>query len=300
MFKSAILYFFYPLLCLKYYITKLFIYSLNNKNIILYLQNNFNIELFWNVELTINPFLNYYTSNILLIYYYIVNNNRYKEYCKKCLYWPNKKNIYMFLNSPREFLHDFLIKSDLLVTALKLPKNSCIIDGGAHIGDGAIPIAHALQHLGRSDIIVYAIEPSFTKCKFMEKISKINKIENIVILNYGLSKEVNKYSVIYNYKSKNTGGNKYKIDPDGIEFVNLDYLVEKNIIKNKIGIIHLDIEGFEYDALIGASNLLNKYKPYLSIENLGDNDQSYINVLPEGYNFHGKINLNEIYSVNKY
>ena len=99
MFKSAILYFFYPLLCLKYYITKLFIYSLNSKNVTLYLQNNFNIELFWNVELTINPFLNYYTSNILLIYSYIVNNDNYKEYCKKCLYWPNKKNIYMFLNN---------------------------------------------------------------------------------------------------------------------------------------------------------------------------------------------------------
>lgn len=297
---NFILYFFYPLIFLKYYITKLFIYSLNNKNLILYLQNNFNIELFWNVELTINPFLNYDISNIILIYAYLTNSNRYKNYRKKCLYWPNKKNIYMHLNGPRHFYHEFLIKSDLLVTALKLPKNSCIIDGGAHIGDGSIPIAHTLQYLGRSDIIVYAIEPSFIKCKFMEKISKINKIENIVILNYGLSKEHNKYSVIYNDKTKTTGGNRYKIDSDGIEFVNLDYLVEKNIIKNKIGILHLDIEGFEYDALSGASNLLNKYKPYLSIENLGENDKLYIDLLPKEYNFHGKIYANEIYSVNNY
>jgi len=300
MLKSPILYFFYPLICLKYYVTKLFVYSLNNKNVTLYFQNNFNIELFWNVEYIINPFLNYYLSNALFIFSYVTNNNHYKLYCKKCLYWPSNKNFYMHFNKPREFYHDFLIKSDLLLTALKLPKNSCIIDGGAHIGDGAIPIAHALQYLGRSDIIVYAVEPSLTKCKFMEKIIKMNKIENIVILNYGLSKEHNNYSVIYNHKSKSTGGNRYKIDSDGIEFVNLDYLVEKNIIKNKIGIIHLDIEGFEYDVLIGASKLLNKYKPYLSIENLGENDKSYIDVLPEGYNFHGKINLNEIYSVNNY
>ena len=300
MYKNAILYFFYPLLTLKYIITRLLLYLLNNENVTLYFQNNFNIELFWNVNFIINPFLNYHMSNLTFISSYIVNNNGYKNYCKKCLYWPHHENIYMNLNSPREFLHDFLIKSDLLGVALKLPKNSCIIDSGAHIGDGAIPIAHALQYLGRSDIIVYAIEPSIIKCKFIEKISKINKIENIVVLNYGLSKQHNKYSVIYNYKSKTSGANRYKIDPDGIEFVNLDYLVEKNIIKNKIGIIHLDIEGFEYDALIGASNLLNKYKPYLSIENLDENDKSYIDILPEEYNFHCKIKENDIYSVNNY
>ena len=67
--------------------------------------------------------------------------------------------------------------------------NYGVIDVGAHIGDLAIPLAMALKNINREDIIVYAIDPSLQKCNFMKKISKINNIKNIKILNYGLSNE---------------------------------------------------------------------------------------------------------------
>ena len=44
-------------------------------------------------------------------------------------------------------------------------------------------------------------------------------------------------------------------------------LIKKNIIKNKIGIIHLDVEGMEVNALKGAKETIDKNKPYLSLEN---------------------------------
>ena len=56
-------------------------------------------------------------------------------------------------NWPNTFDFDYEIKKDLLENALKMPENHGIIDCGAHIGDGSIPLAHALKHNNRSDII---------------------------------------------------------------------------------------------------------------------------------------------------
>jgi FkbM family methyltransferase len=65
--------------------------------------------------------------------------------------------------------------------------NYGIIDIEAHIGDFSVSIALALKNIGRSDIIVYAIDPSKENCNFIEKMSLINSVSNIKILNYGLS-----------------------------------------------------------------------------------------------------------------
>ena len=51
---------------------------------------------------------------------------------------------------------------------------------------------------------------------------------------------------------------------DGIinKFIKLDDLVKDNIIKETIGIIHLDVEGMEKNAIIGGFTTIEKYKPY--------------------------------------
>ena len=66
---------------------------------------------------------------------------------------------------------DYDIKEDIINKALLLPVNSCIIV--AHIGDGAIAIAHALKYNERNDIKIYSIDPSKHKCDFIELIKKI-------------------------------------------------------------------------------------------------------------------------------
>jgi len=40
---------------------------------------------------------------------------------------------------------------------------------------------------------------------------------------------------------------------------------------NDCNLIYLDIEGMEYEALIGAKETINKYKPVIVIENKGIN-----------------------------
>ena len=65
---------------------------------------------------------------------------------KETILWPDlEKNIFMQLNLPNKFDFDYEIKKDIIDKALKLKENYCIIDCGAHVGDGVFPIAHILE-----------------------------------------------------------------------------------------------------------------------------------------------------------
>lgn len=182
--------------------------------------------------------------------------------------------------------------------------NYGIIDVGAHIGDLAIPLALALSNIGRSDIIVYAIDPSKEKCDFIEKMAKINSIKNIKVLNYGLSdseqimghdqidlnSEITDRWFNFNFDEvnnlSNTGGQHWKkIEVDCVDnenkhkttyddeksmFVTADSLLKKKEI-GPIGIYHIDVEGHEIELLKGSKKLINEFKPLLFIE-------SFINI----------------------
>ena len=77
-------------------------------------------------------------------------------------------------------------KKEIFKLVLQNKQNYGVIDVGAHIGDLAIPLAQAVCNAGRSDIIVYAIDPSKDKCNFMNKLITYNKLTNIVVINTGL------------------------------------------------------------------------------------------------------------------
>ena len=224
---------------------------------------------------------------------------------KTSIKWPNVyTSNFMNNNRPNKFVHDFKVKLDIVNRAINFPKNYCIIDCGAHIGDGVIPIAHALKYFRRNDIIIYAIDPSKYKCEFIKKIAAINKLDNIRVLNYGLAKENKFYS---SYRCENSSGNMIWKNIKTLKysekefFVKLDYLTENNFIKENIGAIHLDVEGMEDDVLIGGIETLNKFKPYLSLEkwkckNTGFNNY-FIKYLPNDYKFIKRIKSNLIYSI---
>tara|TARA_Y100000389_G_scaffold193687_1_gene222733 strand:+ start:53 stop:964 length:912 start_codon:yes stop_codon:yes gene_type:complete len=239
----------------------------------------------------------------------IVINNPYLN--NKSLKWINVDNNFMKNNWPNTLDFDYEIKKDLLEKALKMPKNYGIIDCGAHIGDGAIPLAHALKHSNRKDIIVYAIDPSKYKCDFINYLKKINKLDNLIVLNYGLS---DKDNVEYTYAeldvlggqthwNNNTGGIQWTIkknnsntnNQDDIKFIKLDTLFDKKIINHKIGVIHLDVEGMEDKAIIGGMNYISNNKPYISLEDHTNDIKKFENLLKNNYKNINKIGKNYIY-----
>ena len=231
------------------------------------------------------------------------------------IYWQKQSSEFMTNNYPANFDFDFSIKEDIIAKALTLPQGYCIIDCGAHIGDGSIPIAHALKYNNREDIIVYAIDPSKYKCDFIEFIKKKNNLNNLIVLNYGLSNMTNTYKSLQQ-SGINTGGWDWIIDNDATitdenkdllnKFVKLDDLVKDNIITQSIGIIHFDVEGMEKEALQGSINTITKYKPYMSIENNiksgkdnngndnNKNNEYFLQFLPKGYKYLYNKNENNV------
>jgi FkbM family methyltransferase len=242
----------------------------------------------------------------------------------KSIKWPSQKLEFMKRNNPNYFEYDVNIKMDIVEKALSIPLNNGIIDSGAHIGDGTVPIAHALINMGRDDIIIYAIDPSKYKCDFLKKIADINNLHNIKVICAGLGNENNEYMYDANEErmcSTNSGGwswRKNTEDSEGIEvvkFYKLDYLMSSKSkdkqINCPIKIIHLDVQDMEEDVLRGSTKTIKKYKPYLSLEDAVSSTagklregkavgnpvkcNDYLKLLPTGYKFMERIDINDTF-----
>ena len=205
---------------------------------------------------------------------------------------------------PNTIDHDRGVKQDLFEYAWRLPMGHCVVDGGAHIGDLTIPIAHALRSVGREDIVVYAIEPDHEKCLLIEKMAASNKLNNVRVLQVGISDREGFYEhdpVSINdperIKINNTGGISWRpAIGKGFPFTTIDKLVYDNKIREPIGAIHLDVEGMEVECLKGAALAIEQYSPYLSIEDLS-NTLEYNSYIPSFYKFKNRVNSNNVYVV---
>jgi len=170
-------------------------------------------------------------------------NNYYKDR-------PNKEILF-------RKIHTYLILNNII-------KNN-IIDLGSWIGDNSLPWAKNISG------IVYAIDPSVENINYINELCKLNNVTNVVTINKAIS---DKNEIIstnddlfhasfvfdpeWNNKSVNDGKNK-------LNAYSLDYLYDTKEIDN-IGYIHLDVEGMEYKVILGADNIIKKFKPVITFE----------------------------------
>ena len=77
----------------------------------------------------------------------------------------------------------------------------------------------------------------------------------------------------------------------------LDTFIEENFTENKIDLIKIDVEGFEYQVLIGAKDTLTKYNPIIIIESFNDKFEKVNSLLNKyGYEkFKDLPNFNYVY-----
>jgi FkbM family methyltransferase len=256
---------------------------------------------------------------LIVLLFFLFNgddiNQEDPDSLKECLKIVNPLDNTLFLWENSDFTrrnwpdpyHDVEEKKFIFEKCKLNKPNHGIIDVGAHIGDLAIPLALALSNIGRSDIIVYAIDPSKEKCNFIKKMAKINSIKNIRILNYGLSdsEQIMGHDPIdlnspitdrwfnYNFEEvnniTNTGSQRWKknissvhidndkkstYDDESTIFVTADSLFLKKEI-GPIGIYHIDVEGHEIELLNGSRKLIGEFKPLLFIESFINNAVSH-------------------------
>ena len=147
-------------------------------------------------------------------------------------------------------------------------KQQAVIDGGANIGNHALFFSRYFKE-------VIAIEPNPTALKLLDTNIFINKAKNIRVIPLGLS---NRPAILPFFEdSQNLGGSGFNVkksvfevkeplQPQSLCVEKGDILLEKNQITTPIGLIKLDIEGYELNALKGLEKTIANYQPIILFE----------------------------------
>lgn len=225
----------------------------------------------------------------------IENFNFYKKIKKKgfnteILIPSNRSNEkYWQIANKENNLEDFKKRfyNHEIPTNTKLKKlieninNQYVLDAGAHVGDTGIFLAKHLKDINKKGVKIIMVEPDKLKVDLINILIKINSLENYTeVYNYALGKSYNKGKII---KKGHSG--MWKIE----ECNNTKCDIEINSIDNlfpdkNIGLLHLDLEGFEYKALQGTINILHKYKPKIILEII-HSDKKKIHDFLTNYNY---------------
>ena len=136
--------------------------------------------------------------------------------------------------------------------------NKDIIDGGAYIGDSSL----LLQEYTNGQ--VYAFEPEKENYQLLKQTIDLNNASRIIPLQMGLSADSNKYKLSSDGLASTIVQNNHMSNKiENITTISIDKFVEKN--KLSVGLIKLDVEGFEQQVLHGAQQTIQTQRPTLLI-----------------------------------
>lgn len=135
--------------------------------------------------------------------------------------------------------------------------NVSFADCGAFTGD---TIENFIKLTNGQYKRIYAFEPDNEIFRRLEKNVKDNRWSNVLAYNVGTYSKKAQLQFASVKDGTDMAGH---ISEQGNVIINVDAL--DNIILDDIGLIKMDIEGAEYDALLGCKRLIQKFKPILAI-----------------------------------
>lgn len=156
--------------------------------------------------------------------------------------------------------------------AEKAPEEEVIVDCGAYVGD---TVELFYKHLGKRIKRIWALECGHKQLQRLEervaRMQNLPDVPEIKILPYAVSdhKELVRFyqlnSLDGSFIEKNREfikNTKYDREAYTVETDTLDHLLPET---EPVTLIKMDIEGSEYQALLGAAKLIQRYKPKLAI-----------------------------------
>jgi FkbM family methyltransferase len=154
----------------------------------------------------------------------------------------------IYINGIHEYeTHNFLLS--------RLPANGIFLDLGANIGAITIPLSKR-----RPDVKIIGVEAAPWIFRYLkENIEKNGLGKNVSLYNYALFDEDKKLMPFYSPRDKFGTGSLSAVFTDvavEVESIRLDTLL-KNAGIDKVDLIKIDIEGYEYYAFKGAETLLS-------------------------------------------
>lgn len=201
------------------------------------------------------------------------------SWCYRGYYLPIKKfEISVFWHK-----HGLNIFSE---NTIKKIYNNNIIDVGGFIGDSAILFEREFTSKN-----VYTFEATSKNFNLILKTIDLNDSKRIVPIQYALGSEGSTLK-IYNsgISSSFFENGEVKDGFEEVEVTTLDSYIEKNNIN--MGLIKVDVEGYEQEFLKGARSTIEKYKPALIISIYhNSSDFFYIKKIIESWNLGYKFKI---------
>ncbi|MFN3188083.1 MAG: FkbM family methyltransferase [Candidatus Paceibacteria bacterium] len=171
----------------------------------------------------------------------------------------------------------------------ELHSNDVFIDVGANIGYFSLMASSIVGERGR----VLSFEPLDNLFNQLSKSIELNSFNNIKLIKKACGNSIEE--AVIGISQKNIGGSSIvNIDTftqkQKISITTLDIELE-NVI-DKLDFIKIDVEGYEYEVLLGANNLITKFKPKILLEfspsiYLHKNEDLGLNILKflKGHNY---------------
>ena len=177
-------------------------------------------------------------------------------------------------------------------------KNLNMVHAGTFFGD-MIP-AFSKSTMGK----IYAFEANAENAFCAEKTIFLNNLKNVVLTKKGLGHTKEKRELMVSLKKNEqfikVGGTGSFLIPENDECITetVEITTIDSVVSGHIGIIQLDIEGFEINALKGAINTIRKYKPILILETVDPLDSFFKeNIISLGYKFKKEIEKNKVWMI---
>jgi FkbM family methyltransferase len=177
-----------------------------------------------------------------------------------------------------------------------LPDQAVIFDLGANIGNHSLYWAKK-----RNARKVYAFEPVRETYKIFKKNIQLNHAEEIIAAHNVAISDCRENLCIKSFSAENIGGTSLQKSALGdIQAIDLDHFQfpEKNI-----DLIKIDVEGFECNALKGATTFFKNYLPkFVFIEALTHRNRRFVRrfLCPLGYTLRQTFpGYNFLYQLNK-
>lgn len=157
------------------------------------------------------------------------------------------------------------ITDTIVPMALPEHRNFIALDVGANIGNHALVFA---QHFSR----VFAFEPNPVTVHLLRANILLNRAANISVCPVGLG--ASDHSALFRIERGNLGASRFisesdqsSSDPLNLQIVNGDsYLRDHLTPSDRVGLVKIDVEGFEDFVVVGLAETLKKDSPLVFFE----------------------------------
>lgn len=181
---------------------------------------------------------------------------REEEVFKHMKYMESIKNKYKL---PVEIYEESIFKYKhglkfLPQNIIKSLNNKDFLDCGAYNGDSALMFVRDYNPKN-----VYSFEPILSNYNSLLENIKLNNLKNVIPINKGVGEK----SGILNFYSLDISSYVSETGNERIDVVSIDEFVSENNLS--VGLIKMDVEGYELEVLKGAKRTIKEFKPVLLI-----------------------------------